>query len=167
MANAKVKPDSVAGDALAMKNALTRIDPPPHISLRQRDYPFWDAIMAARPKDKWDYADMAMAANLARCQSDIEHYQAELDVQGPVVMNQRGTPVCNPLHNVLEALSRRAVAFSRMLHVHPEAKDGPSRSQKASHGKQRAAEATLEDADDDLIPRPDDGSQLPHPAKQH
>lgn len=163
----KVKPDSTAGAALAMKNALTRITPPPHIKLRERDYPFWDAIISARPRDKWDYADMAMAANLARCQSDIEYYQAELDSEGPVILNQRGTPVCNPLHNVLEALSRRAVAFSRMLHVHPEAKDGPSRSQKSSHSKQREAEGNLEDADDDLIARPNDGSELLHPVKQH
>lgn len=165
--NDKAKPDSLAGDILAMKNATTRLDPPPHISLRQRDYPFWDAIISARPRDKWDNADMAMAANLARCQSDIEFYQDQLDREGPVIMNARGTPVCNPLHNVLEALSRRAVAFSRMLHVHPEAKDGPSRSQKASHGKQRAAEEALEGSDDDLIPKPDNGADIPHPMKQH
>lgn len=155
MSPRKKKLDSVAGEVQAMQDATAGpLKPPTHIHLRERDYPFWNAIIAARPRSKWDEMDLAMAANLARCLSDIEYHQEDLDRQGPVLENARGTLVANPLHSVLEALSRRAVAFSRMLHVHPEAKDGASRTQKKASQKVRDAEEAVGSADEGLIPRP-------------
>lgn len=151
----KKKLDSVAGEVQTMQDATAGpLKPPSHIHLRERDYPFWDAIIAARPRSKWDDMDLAMAANLARCLSDIEYHQEDLDRQGPVLENARGTLVANPLHSVLEALSRRAVAFSRMLHVHPEAKDGASRTQKKASQKVVEAMEVVEGSDEGLIPRP-------------
>lgn len=132
--------DSVTGAVDAMQDALAgSIEPPAHIRLRDRDRPFWDAIIASRPRSKWDECDLENAANLARCKADIERIQSELDSEGDTLVNERGTVVLNPKHTLLETLTRRCIAMSRALHVHPEAKEGRSRDQGNKVQEQRKA----------------------------
>lgn len=126
------------------------IEPPAHVALRDGDRPFWDSVVCARARDSWNDADLENAANLARCKADIERLQAEITKEGDVIVNERGTQIINPKHTLLETLSRRAVALSRMLHVHAEATVGESRDQpKALEADKKAKAATH----DDLIPR--------------
>lgn len=129
------------------------IDPPAHVHLRPEDRPYWDAVVRARARDSWTDADLILAGNLARCNADIERLQKEIDTEGDVVTNARGTPVVNPRHTLLETLSRRSVALSRMLQVHAQATQGDSRDQAKRATRQREAEVTLQQHDDDLIPR--------------
>lgn len=110
--------------------------------------------MRARTRDSWTDSDLVLAGNLARCLSDIERLQKEIDVEGDVLKNDRGTQIINPKHSLLETLSRRAVALSRTLQVHAQATQGDSRDQGKKATKQREAEKVLESQDDDdLIPR--------------
>jgi phage terminase small subunit len=153
--NRKHRTDSVTGQAQAMADAmLGPLEPPRHVKLRDGDRPFWDAIVCARARNKWDDHDLAVAAGLARCLADIETYQTRLDAEGAVIENAKGTMVANPLFAILETLSRRAVALSRMLHVHPEAKQGKSRDQGKALKAERDAGMVADDLDDDLIARP-------------
>lgn len=139
----------------SMKAALEGpIDPPAHVHLREGDRPFWDSIVRARARNKWTESDYEVAANLARCKADIERLQREIDCEGDVIENQRGTPIVNPKHTLLETLSRRAVALSRMLHVHAEATVGHAKDQPKGNAVQRQAEAVAQSLDNDLIPRP-------------
>ena len=139
----------------AMRAALDgAIDPPSHVNLREGDRPFWDSIVRARARNKWTDSDYEIAANLARCKADIERLQLEIDREGDIVENQRGTPIVNPRHALLETLSRRAVALSRMLHVHAEATVGHAKDQPKGNAKQREAESVVQSLDNDLIPRP-------------
>lgn len=152
----KQRYDTAAGQLALMQSVLgDEIQPPEHVRLRDGDLPFWKGIIAGRPKSDWDIADLEMAANLARCKADIERLQTEIDQEGDVVLNLKGTQIVNPKHTLLETLTRRAVALSRMLHVHPEAKVGESRES----AKRKKAETVVEDgllgipkpADDDLL----------------
>lgn len=145
MSDRKQRVDTVAGAVNAMENATAGpLEPPAHVRLRDGDRPFWDSIVEARPRDRWDNADLEIAANLARCKADIERLQTEIDGEGDVIENARGTPVMNPKHTLLETLSRRAVALSRMLHVHAEAKQGPSKNQGKALAAERGAKEAVE-----------------------
>jgi hypothetical protein len=62
--------------------------------------------------------------------------------------------VVNPRHALLETLNRRAVAITRAIHAHPEAKVGPAKTEKNKSTKQRQAAQTIDDSDDDLVSRP-------------
>jgi hypothetical protein len=128
--------------------------PPAHVSLRECDLPFWNSLVRARPFATWNASDLEVAANLARAKADIERIQAEIYAEGDIIENGRGTPVMNPKHTLLEILSRRVMACSRMLHVHCEATNGESREQKNKAKTQKAAEQAIAaaQADDDLIP---------------
>lgn len=136
--------DSAAAAVRAHQNAaLGPLDPPAHIRLRAKDRPFWNAIVAARALDTWTDADLIHAANLARCQSDVVRLQKEIDKEGDMLGG-----MLNPKHKLIETLSRRAVALSRMLHVHAQATVG--RSEDAAKALDNERKATAEH--DDLIP---------------
>ncbi len=126
------------------------VEPPAHITLRDGDKPFWDAIVSARATSTWNTSDLEQAANLARCKADIERLQKELTEQGDIIENDRGTQVINPRHTLLEVLSRRSVALSRMLHVHAEATVGRSEQQAKRAAPEQEAKAAARSA---LIPR--------------
>jgi hypothetical protein len=76
--------------------------------------------------------------------------QMEIAEQGNIIENDRGTPIINPRHTLLEVLTRRSVALSRMLHVHAEATQGESRQQAKRAKPEQDAQAAARSA---LIPR--------------
>ncbi len=146
----RTRSDSAAAAIAAAQAAGKPIDPPAHVKLREGDRPFWDSLVSARARDTWNNADLENCANLARCKADIERLQDEIASEGDIIVNDRGTQIINPKHTLLETLSRRAVALSRMLHVHAEATVGESRDA----GKALSTEKAAKSAEvDDLIPR--------------
>ena len=155
MAARRSRSDSSSSAVAAMQAASSGpIKPPASVHLRDGDQPYWDAIVRARAKDSWTDSDLIMAGNLARCLATIEKLQREIDAEGDIITNDRGTPVINPRHTLLETLSRRAVSLSRSLQVHAHATQGDSRDQGKKATKQRQAEKVIEEQDDDdLIPR--------------
>lgn len=139
----------------AMEAAQTELEPPAHVRLRDQDWPFWYAITRARARSTWTDVDLAHAANLSRCQADIERLSEELAAEGDTITNAKGTVVVNPKHGLLETLSRRAVALARTLQVHAHATQGPSEDQAKKNTRQRQSQQAVESAEDDgLISRP-------------
>lgn len=135
------------------QNAITKIEPPSHIKLRECDWPFWYAITGARAANSWNDTDLAKAANLARCQSDIERLSDELTHEEDILVNERGTQIVNPKHDLLEKLSRREIALSRAVHVHSEATVGRSRdSVTRSKGQDKMREVVGKISGSRLIP---------------
>ncbi len=152
------KSDTVAGAVEAFESATTLIKPPEHVALRDKDMPFWRAIVSARDVASWTEADLAHAATLARTQADIEELHARIDEEGWTLTNARGTVVGNPIVGMLESLTRRAIALSRFVQVHSNATIGDSTSQvkknkAAAEARKQFGEATQDDSDD-LIARP-------------
>jgi len=114
--------------------------------------PYWRSITKARAADRWNDSDLETAAELARTKASIERLNGELCNEGDIVVNERGTPIVNPKHSLLETLTRRMVALSRMLQVHAEATQGKARDQvKKNQAQQHAASAIADH--DDLIPK--------------
>lgn len=149
----RTRSDTAAGAIEAMRGATTQIDPPEHCRVPKSAMPYWRSITKARASERWNDADLETAAELARTKANIERISEELDDEGDVIRNDRGTPIVNPKHSLLETLTRRMVALSRMLQVHAEATQGKSRDQvKQNKAQQQSAAAIAEH--DDLIPRP-------------
>jgi hypothetical protein len=110
--------DSAESAVKAMVNAAKGdLQPPAHVKLRSGDEPFWAAVVRARARDEWSEADLVVAAQLARCLHDIETEQEQLDVEGTVTKNDRGTLVANPRVSVLEQFARREMALMRTLRM--------------------------------------------------
>lgn len=146
----QIRSDSLTAALDAALSANEIIEPPAHVSLRDGDRPFWDSIVNARASSAWEMVDLENAANLARCKADVERLQKEISIEGDIVMGVNELKV-NPKHKLLETLSRRAVALSRMLHVHAEATEGESRDAGKKLKTEKAAKQAV--TDDGLIPR--------------
>jgi hypothetical protein len=145
--------DTIAGQVDKFRQASQSIDPPAHIQLREGDRPFWDSVVRAREASTWSQNDLELAANLARCKADIERLCKEIGDEGDVVESARGTQIVNPKHTLLETLSRRAVALTRLLHIHPEA-TVTAKDRAKSATAHREAQHTIASMDDDLIAKP-------------
>lgn len=150
----RIRSDSATAQIAAAQNAAKgAIQPPDYVRLRETDKVFWDEIVRARAYDTWTNVDLAKAANLARCQADIERISAELNDEGDTLMNERGTVVVNPKHSLLETLTRREIALSRAIHVHAEATVGKSEDAAKVLKAEKNARKANADTNDDLIPK--------------
>lgn len=144
--------DTAKGALNTMRGALTKIEPPKHCHMPELAMPFWEEIVSTRANDSWTKPDLSNAANLARTKADIERISKQVEEEGDIVINARGTQIVNPKHTLLETLSRRVVQLSRMLHVHAEATQGKSRDQVKQSKAQADAQNAMQQLEDDLIP---------------
>ena len=130
--------------------------PPAHLKLRKADLPYWQAIVRARARNTWNVVDLQHAANLARCQCDIERIQKEIAKEGDTLVNDRGTKVLNPKHALLETLTRRSIALSKHIQVHAIATVGESKQSRAKNTAQKGAQDAIQKTkeSDDLLARP-------------
>jgi len=139
----------------AVRTMLTAAMPvpevPSHVKLREGDVPFWDVIVRAKSRDEWSGPDIVVAAQLARCQHDIEVESKLLDSEGSVIENNRGTPVMNPRHTVLEQLARREMALMRSLRLAGVALGEQRDIDKARKIQKQADQAREELESDDLL----------------
>lgn len=108
--------NSAASAVKAMLNASKpSLEAPAHCALRAGDAPFWKGVVDSRARDEWNDSNLVIAAQLARCQFDIEEQQKLLYSEGHVIVNERGTPIANPRHTVLEKLRASQLALMRSL----------------------------------------------------
>jgi hypothetical protein len=146
----KPRSDSAASAIQAMVAAsLPPLEPPEHVALRPQDRPFWAGIMRSRARAEWSETDMIVAAQLARCQADIESESARLDAEGAVIENQRGTPIMNPRHSVLEQLARKELALMRAITLVVATRGRDQAATRRTESAAREANAAL--ADEELL----------------
>lgn len=127
------------------------IQPPAHVRLRAGDLPFWQGVLCARARDEWSDADLVVAAQLARCQADIEKEQGLLDAEGSLLENARGTQVMNPRVSVLEQLARREMALMRTLRMGGRVAGDPRDEAGRRKNERQAKELRDELEDDELL----------------
>lgn len=105
--------DSAESAVIAAQNAAEGAPvPPAHITLPDEAKPFWDALMRNRPRDRWNDADLGNAAILAVTQAQVHALLPDME-QAVLV----------------DKLTRRVMALSRLLHVHPIATEGRPQNQ--------------------------------------
>lgn len=147
--------DSVNGALNAMEGASRDIQPPEWVNVPDEAVNFWRSITRARAADRWNDVDLENAAELARTKARIEKLNLEIEEEGDIIKNDKGTPIENPKHRLLETLTRRVVALSRMLQVHAEATQGKSRDQVESNkGAEKSRKAAQKTEQDNLLAGP-------------
>ena len=145
----RTRSDSAASAVKAMVNAaLPPLPLPEHVQLRETDHPFWEGVLRARARDEWTESDLVVAAQLARCQADIEREQQILNYEGTVVENAKGTQIMNPRVTVLEQLSRREMALMRTLRMGGRIA-GDARDQAGKRAIERKAHQIRTELEDD------------------
>lgn len=155
MSNRRPRSDSILQQKQAFSKAAESVAPPETVRLRKGDRPFFDQIVAARARGGWDEPELHLVANLARCLADIERISSELAEEGDTMCTKRGTPVVNPKHFLLETLSRRAVALTRLLQIDAASRFGRKEQVfKKEEAARKIREVVESLEEDDLIPGP-------------
>lgn len=75
----------------------------------------WRQFTAARSRDTWREFDLLLIAKMVNLEINIRRYNQELNENGVVIENKRGTPVENPLLRVVDTLQRQQLAMIRSL----------------------------------------------------
>jgi hypothetical protein len=125
--------------------------PAAYIRLRPDDYDFWHGIVRARARSEWTDSDLVVAAQLARCQSDIEKESILMDQEGTVVVNDKGTSVVNPRVSVLEQFARREMALMRTLRMAGRVAGDPDKQAGRQNILRQAEKAREMVEDEDLL----------------
>lgn len=132
------------------------IKPPPHIKLKKDERVYWDALARTRASNTWTEAELDLAANLSKDKAKVDQLRKEIEREGDIITNARGTPIPNPKHTLLETITRRVVTVSKLLHVHAaatqgRARDTGQRSKSANQTAEAVDQASLDS--EGLIPR--------------
>lgn len=123
----QTRSDSATAAVQAAQNAAAGpLEPPAHVPLPDEARAFWEAVVRNRPRHRWTDCDLATAALLAVSQWQATTLMADVEQLA-----------------VVDRLSRRIMALSRMLHVHPEATQGRAREQGNGLTVERQAEGNV------------------------
>lgn len=124
---------------------------PAHVTLRSQDKPFWVGVVSTRARGDWSPTDLVLAAQLARCQCDIETEQQALYAEGTVIPNDRGTMVTNPRFRALNELKQSQLATVRALALNATAKVDARDIGNRNSVARSATRAREEVQDEDLL----------------
>lgn len=143
--------DTLEGYISAVQDAMKIIPPPDFLSSHAKKH--WVDIMNTRTASAWTPSDLDLASKLARLKTECDELFETLERDGRFITSARGDLVESPVYRAYHKTISLIMSLSRMLHVHPEATQGPAVKQANKH----AATATIRQSvrevqDDDLIP---------------
>lgn len=153
MSNRRQRIDSITAQVEVMQKSMLMIEPPAHVPLIEADHPFWQSILAEKPKAEWTATDLEIAALLAKSLRKLRDEDALIDTEGSILTNAGGTPMQNPRCRVVADLHARAMKYRQTLGIHSRGKDG----EKRDVDKRRAQAFGVErdnPLSDDLLARP-------------
>ena len=122
---------------------------PSGVILRSEDEMIiWRQFTRARAFNDWRDCDLLIIEQAVKAKADIRKYQIELDKTGAILINERGTPVVNPLVSIVDTLTRQFLSLSRSISLMQTETD--SRTKNAI-GKKQNDFRNLINGTDDLI----------------
>ena len=146
--------NSVTAALGGFKGAMSGVPLPQGVDLRSdAEMVIWDQFTRARAREDWRDMDLLLLAKVVRMEADIRNYQAQIELQGAIVENQRGTQIPNPLLTIIDTVERRQLAVIRSMSLNQQASD--PRTLNGSAKNVSGARAAVDNAsDDDLIALP-------------
>jgi hypothetical protein len=172
-ASRRKRSDGVAAAVEIAQAAMRGIEPPAHVRLKKRDYPFFDSIIAEFAKVEWTDHTLELAALLARAISDLEMEQDMMRREGSILKNIKLVPIepgnpdagekevvtgtyVNPRKQIIDMHSKNILAWRRSLSLHARVKDGEPRETQKRRADAKKIENGIADLDDkmNLIARP-------------
>lgn len=154
MTKRKARIDSAAESVRVMGKAANEIVPPANVPLDEKDFPFFQNVIAEYARSEWTAHQLELAAMLARTMADLVREQDLLRGEGGIAYSEKGTPVVNPRKSLVQMHASSILSFRRSLSLHARAQAGEARDV----AKRRAAAKEIEansPLDDDLLARPE------------
>ena len=120
----KHRSDSVISAVTAFQNADNDIELPDGIEFRsEEEKVVWRQFSRARAREAWRDFDLVLLAKAVKLEVDIRKYQTIIDLKGPIIKNDKGTPIENPFLRVIDTLTRQQLAIIRSMSLNQTAQD--------------------------------------------
>jgi hypothetical protein len=121
------RPAADSVDRVAQSYASASDAPPPVPKgfdfSNPREAELWEAFTAARPKDDWLSHDLIMLAKIVELEVKIREFKSNLETQGYIVENQRGTMVENAYFRVYQTALVMQLQIIRALSMNSTSSD--------------------------------------------
>ena len=137
MAARKTKVTSAQGKVQTLQQVDQRIEPPIKLTAGERE--IFNGIIEGLPRDTWQTYRIRLAANLARHLNRAETLSFQLEREGEIIINAKGTPITNPLANSMLNAFSQVQTLTRTLGLSASQRGISETSTKA--GKAAEAEA--------------------------
>ena len=125
--------------------------PVPHgVKLTEEELCVWDSFTRARAREYWRDLDLILLVKAVRLEVAIRKHQSLLDNSGPLIKNQRGTLVENPMLRVVDTLQRQQLSIIRSMSLNTI--DADSRTANGKSADLNTA-SKFKQIEDDLIMR--------------
>jgi len=131
---AKGRSTSIQADVNNVAAALNaKIVPPPEAGkFCKEELAIFDLYIQGKADQDWFPHELLQVGQLAKLTHLFNESKDQLDREGSIVYNARGTPVQNPLYSVVDSLIRSQLALTRSLNL------ASSKVQKKEHILPRA-----------------------------
>ena len=137
MAGRKSRSDSTTAAVQGFTGAIDSVPMPQGVELRSdEERVIWDQFTRARAREDWRDMDLLLLAKVVRMEADIRKHQEDVDAQGWIVKNQRGTQIPNPLVAIIDTIERRQMAVIRSMSLNQQANDPRTVNGKAKQNTQ-------------------------------
>jgi len=137
MAGRKKRSDSITAAVDGFSGAIDSVPMPQGVELRSdEERVIWDQFTRARAREDWRDMDLLLLAKVVRMEADIRRHQEDVDAQGWIVENQRGTQIPNPLVAIIDTIERRQMAVIRSMSLNQQANDPRTVNGKAKQNTQ-------------------------------
>jgi hypothetical protein len=148
----KKRSDSISDDVKSFAQAGDTVQLPAGITLDDEvERIVWSQMTATRSKDSWREFDLLLLSKIVKIEARLRKHQLQLDIEGVVMFNDRGTPIENPLARVIDTLTRQQMTVIRSMSLNQS--DSDPRTLNATGVKNSATNEINAGLDSDLIPR--------------
>lgn len=135
-------------------DAGAEILPPAGVELEtDAERTIWRQFAKARARRDWRDLDLILLAKAVKLEAEIRDYRAELKKSGPLVMNQRGTLVENPILRVIDTAQRQQLAVIRSISLTQLPADARTLNDSA-RGEEDARRTLEEQGAESLLAQP-------------
>lgn len=151
MAKAKrVAKSTIAGQIDQFQTVAMALKP--KIELSERELTLFDHIVSSREVATWDDNHLWLAGQLAVIYRRIEAINIQLNSEGVVQVNERGTQIANPLFAALTQLYSAAQSLNRSLGLAGNSRGFGDAAQKSRNMADSQARKLIQKAaEDDLL----------------
>lgn len=146
----KASSNSITGAKQMMERLKTKIESP--IKINDEEQVIFDGIIAGLPQDTWETYRIRLAANLAKMTYRAERLMTELEEEGDVVLNARGTPVCNPITSSMQQALTSVQTLTKTLGLSASQRGISEKEVAPARKAEKAAKEAIDKASgDDLL----------------
>lgn len=146
----RTKKSTISNSVKTMESARLVVEPP--FPLKENEANYFRSIVTAREHETWADNDKLIAANLAKTYAAIDQLWADINVEGYVVENQRGTPVANPKVSALNSMTSAMQSLNRTLGLAASQRGLSGAKQATRNNAEQQARKIIEMvSEDDLI----------------